>query len=87
MERPAFGLGTVKEIDRITYVGKLLALIQLYLELNLTVTDAILAAESDLVTWKVLDRASRCRYSILDHKKEKYRSTDSLQVHGQDRTT
>ncbi|MBV8213494.1 MAG: hypothetical protein JOZ08_09775 [Verrucomicrobia bacterium] len=46
---------TVDEIDRIAYLGKLMGLIQLYLEFNLSVTDAMLAAESDLVTWKTLD--------------------------------
>lgn len=43
----------VNEIDRIAYLGNLMALIQIYLEFNLSVTDSILAAESDLVTWKV----------------------------------
>ena len=51
----AMNTATVNEMDRIAYLGKLMALIQLYLELNLPVTDAILAAECDLVTWKILD--------------------------------
>ena len=45
----------LNEIDPIAYLGKLMSLIQLYLEFNLSVTDAMLAAESDLVTWKTLD--------------------------------
>jgi hypothetical protein len=43
----------VNEIGRIAYLGNLMALIQVYLEFSLSVTDAILAAESDLVTWKI----------------------------------
>jgi len=43
----------VNQIGRIAYLGNLMALIQIYLEFNLSVTDSILAAESDLVTWKV----------------------------------
>ena len=53
---------TPKEMDRIRYVGKLMALTQLYLELNLSVTDAILAAESDLVTWKSFNLVSRAMH-------------------------
>jgi len=44
----------VNEIGRIAYLGNLMALIQVYLEFNLSVTDCILAAESDLVTWKII---------------------------------
>jgi hypothetical protein len=44
----------VNEIGRIAYLGNLMALTQAYLEFNFSVTDAILAAESDLVTWKIL---------------------------------
>jgi hypothetical protein len=43
----------VNEIGRIAYLGNPMALIQVYLEFNLSVTDCILAAESDLVTWKM----------------------------------
>jgi len=43
----------VNEIGRIAYLGNLMALIQVYLEFNLSVTDSILAAECDLVTWKM----------------------------------
>jgi hypothetical protein len=46
---------TVDEIDRTAHLGKLMSLIQLYLEFNLSVTDAMLAAETDLVTWKNLN--------------------------------
>jgi hypothetical protein len=49
---------SVNEIDRIGCLGKLLALTQLYLESNLSITDAILAAESDLVTWNIVTPAS-----------------------------
>ena len=45
----------VDEIDRTAHLGKLMSLTQLYLEFNLSVTDAMLAAETDLVTWKTLD--------------------------------
>ena len=50
---------TINEIAQIGYLGILMALVQLYLELNLPVTDAILAAEADLVTWKTLSPVSR----------------------------
>jgi hypothetical protein len=50
---------TISDIAQIGYLGILMALVQLYLELNLPVTDAILAAEADLVTWKTVKRASR----------------------------
>jgi hypothetical protein len=50
---------TISEIAQIGYLGILMALVQLYLELNLPVTDAILAAEADLVTWKTLSPVSR----------------------------
>jgi hypothetical protein len=50
---------TINEIAQIGYLGNLMALVQLYLELNLPVTDAILAAEADLVTWKTLSPVSR----------------------------
>jgi hypothetical protein len=50
---------TINEIPQIGYLGILMALVQLYLELNLPVTDAILAAEADLVTWKTLSPVSR----------------------------
>ena len=51
--RRAMDTAPVNEIGRIAYLGNLMALIQLYLEFNLSVTDSILAAESDLVTWKI----------------------------------
>jgi hypothetical protein len=50
---------TISEIAQIEYLGILMALVQLYLELNLPVTDAILAAETDLVTWKTVTPVSR----------------------------
>jgi hypothetical protein len=50
---------TISEIAQIGYLGILMALVQLYLELNLPVTDAILAAEADLVTWKTVNPISR----------------------------
>jgi hypothetical protein len=50
---------TISEIAQIGYLGILMALVQLYLELNLPVTDAILAAEADLVTWKNFNPVSR----------------------------
>jgi hypothetical protein len=50
---------TISEIAQIGYLGILMALVQLYLELNLPVTDAILAAEADLVTWKTFNPVSR----------------------------
>ena len=50
---------TISEIAQIGYLGILMALVQLYLELNLPVTDAILAAEADLVTWKTVNPVSR----------------------------
>jgi hypothetical protein len=43
----------VNDIGRMAYLGNLMALIKVYLEFNLSVTDCILAAESDLVTWKM----------------------------------
>ena len=43
----------VNDIGRMEYLGNLMALIKVYLEFNLSVTDCILAAESDLVTWKM----------------------------------
>ena len=46
---------TISEIAQIGYLGILMALVQLYLELNLPVTEAILAAEADLVTWKTVN--------------------------------
>jgi hypothetical protein len=49
---------TINEIAQIGYLGILMALVQLYLEFNLPVTDAILAAEADLVTWKTLNPVS-----------------------------
>jgi len=49
---------TVNEPDRLPYLSKLMSLIQLYLEFDLCVTDAILAAECDLVTWKTIHKAS-----------------------------
>ena len=49
---------TVNEPDRLPYLSNLMALIQLYLEFDLCVTDAILAAECDLVTWKTIHKAS-----------------------------
>ena len=49
---------TVNEPDRLPYLSKLMPLIQLYLEFDLCVTDAILAAECDLVTWKTIHKAS-----------------------------
>ena len=45
----------LNEIDPIAYLGKLMSLIELYMEFSLSVTDAMLAAESDLVTWKTFD--------------------------------
>jgi hypothetical protein len=50
---------TISDIAQIGYLGILMALVQLYLELNLPVTDAILAAEADLVTWKTVNPVSR----------------------------
>jgi len=50
---------TINEIAQIGYLGILMALVQLYLEFNLPVTEAILAAEADLVTWKTVNPASR----------------------------
>ena len=50
---------TISDIAQIGYLGILMALVQLYLELNLPVTEAILAAEADLVTWKTADSVSR----------------------------
>ena len=50
---------TINEIAQIGYLGILMPLIQLYLEFNLPVTDAILAAEADLVTWKTVNPVSR----------------------------
>jgi hypothetical protein len=50
---------TVNEPDRLPYLSKLMALIQLYLEFDLSVTDAILAAECDLVTWKTIYEGSQ----------------------------
>jgi hypothetical protein len=50
---------TIREVAQIGYLGILMALVQLYLELNLSVTDAILAAEADLVTWKTVSPVSR----------------------------
>jgi hypothetical protein len=50
---------TIYENDRIVYLGNLMALMQVYLEFNLSVTDAILAAESDLVTWKTANAVCR----------------------------
>jgi len=44
----------ISKIAQIGYLGILMALVQLYLELNVPVTDAILAAEADLVTWKTI---------------------------------
>jgi hypothetical protein len=49
----------ISEIAQIGYLGILMALVQLYLELNVPVTDAILAAEADLVTWKTVNPVSR----------------------------
>jgi|GEM_PF-6371698 len=67
----------INESDRIGYLGKLMALIRLYLEFNLSVTDAILAAESDLVTWNA--KVKFLRIHLLP-KTEKQRSP-SLFVH------
>jgi hypothetical protein len=49
----------VNEPDRLPYLSNLMALIHLYLEFDLCVTDAILAAECDLVTWKTIHKASQ----------------------------
>ena len=54
----AMDAATVNEPDRLPYLSKLIALIQLYLEFDLSVTDAILAAECDLVTWKTIHNGS-----------------------------
>jgi hypothetical protein len=49
---------TISDIAQIGYLGILMALVQLYLELNLSVTDAILAAVAVWVTSKTVNRAS-----------------------------
>lgn len=49
---------TINEIGQIGYLGTLMALVQLYLDFNLPVTDAILAAEADLVTWGTTNSVS-----------------------------
>jgi hypothetical protein len=70
---------TLNEMDRVTYFGKLMALIQLYLEFNLSVTDAILAAESDLVTWKTLNPDFR----PLSNRRRLNRADQSVSAEGQ----
>jgi hypothetical protein len=64
---------TVNNPDRIDYLENLMALTQLYLELNLSVTDAILAAESDLVTWRTVNRIYGGIGLTTRRKKEKSR--------------
>jgi hypothetical protein len=44
-------MSVINEPDQIPYIEKLTALTQRYLELELSLTDAILAAEADLVAW------------------------------------
>lgn len=50
---------TINEIAQIGHLEILMALVQVYLELNLPVTDAILAAEADLVAWRTFNPVSR----------------------------
>ena len=49
----------MNESGQSLYLERLTALIQLYLELELSLLDAILAAESDLVTMKKMGFSSR----------------------------
>jgi hypothetical protein len=44
-------MSVITEPEQVPYIEKLTALTQRYLELELSLTDAILAAEADLVTW------------------------------------
>jgi len=72
----------VNQLDRSLYVQMLTGLTQLYLELELSLTDAILAAESDLVTWlrpnhRPTDRDPKSSVSI---SRKGYQSDDGSKL-------